>query len=171
MDKWSLVTGQGSVLTKEAVLQALEDVKDPEIPAISVVELGVIRAVDIDGGRVTVDMAPTFAGCPALAVMQADIRSRLRQMGAAEVEVRLVLAPPWSSDWITEAGRIKLRSFGLAPPIQHGGLVQIMFADEATCPHCGSSDATLKNSFGPTLCRALYYCNRCQQPFEQFKAL
>jgi len=116
-------------------------------------------------------MTPTFAGCPALAMMQSEVESRLRQLGAAEVQVRLVLAPPWSTDWITPAAREKLRAFGLAPAPPHGGLIQIMFSQEAVCPHCGSTDTTLKNSFGPTLCRALYYCHHCQQPFEQFKAL
>jgi ring-1,2-phenylacetyl-CoA epoxidase subunit PaaD len=159
------------MLTEAAVLRALQDVKDPEIPVISVVELGVIRAVRVDGDRVTVDMTPTFAGCPALAVMQTEVENRVRQLGASEVQVRLVLSPPWSTDWITPAAREKLREFGLAPAPPHGGLIQIMFSGEAICPYCGSAQTTLKNSFGPTLCRALYYCNHCQQPFEQFKAL
>jgi len=159
------------MLTQEAVLQALQDVQDPEIPVISVVELGVIRAVRIEGDHVSVDMTPTFAGCPALAVMQAEVENRLRQLGAAAVQVRLVLSPPWSTDWITPAARDKLRAFGLAPAPPHAGLIQIMFAGEAICPYCGSTQTTLKNSFGPTLCRALYYCDHCQQPFEQFKAL
>jgi ring-1,2-phenylacetyl-CoA epoxidase subunit PaaD len=155
----------------DAVWSALQDVKDPEIPVISVVELGVIRGVRVDGDCVSVDMTPTFAGCPALAVMQAQVENRVRQLGAAEVQVRLVLSPPWSTDWITPAARDKLRAFGLAPAREHVGLIQVMFSDEATCPYCGSTETTLKNSFGPTLCRALYYCKHCQQPFEQFKAL
>jgi ring-1,2-phenylacetyl-CoA epoxidase subunit PaaD len=159
------------MLNEAAVLRALQDVKDPEIPVISVVELGVIRAVRVEGGQVTVDITPTFAGCPALAVMQAEVENRVRQLGATEVQVRLVLSPPWSTDWITPAGREKLREFGLAPAPPHGGLIQIMFSGEAICPYCGSAHTTLKNSFGPTLCRALYYCHHCQQPFEQFKAL
>ena len=116
-------------------------------------------------------MTPTFAGCPALAVMQTEVENRVRQLGAAEVRVRLVLSPPWSSDWITPAAGEKLRAFGLAPALPRNGLIQIMFSEEATCPYCGSAHTRLKNSFGPTLCRALYYCNDCQQPFEQFKAL
>src|SRR5258707_14236767 len=98
------------MLTHEAVLQALQDVKDPEFPVISVVELGVIRAVRVEGDRVTVDMTPTFAGCPALALMQTEVENRVRRLGAAEVRVRLVLSPPWSSDWITQAAREKLRA-------------------------------------------------------------
>jgi len=159
------------MLNEETILRALEDVKDPEIPVISVVELGVIRAVRVEVDCVTVDMTPTFAGCPALAVMQAEVENRVRELGAAEVRVRLVLSPPWSTDWISHAAREKLRAFGLAPAPLHGGLIQIMFSEDAVCPNCGSSHTTLKNSFGPTLCRALYYCNGCQQPFEQFKAL
>jgi ring-1,2-phenylacetyl-CoA epoxidase subunit PaaD len=159
------------MLNEKTILRALDEVKDPEIPVISVVELGIIRAVRVDGDRVTIDMTPTFAGCPALAVMQTEVENLVRQLGAAEVRVRLVLSPPWSTDWITQAARDKLRAFGLAPARLHGGLIQIIFSEEATCPYCGSSRTTLKNSFGPTLCRALYYCNACQQPFEQFKAL
>jgi ring-1,2-phenylacetyl-CoA epoxidase subunit PaaD len=159
------------MLTETAVRLALEDVKDPEIPVISVVELGIIRAVQVNGDCVTVDMAPTFAGCPALAVMQAEVENRVHQLGATQVQVRLVLSPPWTTDWIAEAARDKLRAFGLSPAPPHGGLVQIMFAEDAHCPHCGSANTTLKNSFGPTLCRALYFCHCCQQPFERFKAL
>jgi ring-1,2-phenylacetyl-CoA epoxidase subunit PaaD len=159
------------VLTQETILNALEEVKDPEIPAISVVELGLIRNVVVEGDRVVVSMTPTFAGCAALPVMQLAVKKRLQRLGAAEVDVRWVLSPPWTTDWISEAGRSKLKNFGLAPPRRHGGLIQIILSDEATCPYCGSSSATLKNSFGPTLCRALYYCNNCQQPFEQFKGL
>lgn len=159
------------MLTPAAVLEALEEVKDPEIPVVSVVELGIIRAVRVDEDRVAVDMTPTFAGCPALAVMQSQVAERIRQLGASEVVVRQVLAPPWSTDCISESARVKLRAFGLAPAPPHGGLIQLMIDEPARCPHCGSSNTTLKNSFGPTLCRALYYCHGCRQPFEQFKAL
>jgi ring-1,2-phenylacetyl-CoA epoxidase subunit PaaD len=159
------------MLTSAAILEALDDVKDPEIPVVSVVELGIIRAVRVDGDRVTVDMTPTFAGCPALAVMQRQVAERIRQLGAAEVMVHQVLAPPWSTDWISESARAKLRAFGLAPAPPHGGLIPLMIDEAARCPHCGSSNTILKNSFGPTLCRALYYCHSCRQPFEQFKAL
>jgi ring-1,2-phenylacetyl-CoA epoxidase subunit PaaD len=159
------------MLTERDVWRLLEDVKDPEIPVISVVELGIIRAVSAAEDKVTVAMTPTFAGCPALDVMRQAIEARLRQAGARAVEVKLQLDPPWSTDMMTDAARAKLAAFGLAPPPRHGGLIQILFAEEAECPYCGSSDTTLKNSFGPTLCRAIYYCNHCNQPFEQFKPL
>jgi ring-1,2-phenylacetyl-CoA epoxidase subunit PaaD len=158
-------------MDRQAVLLALEDVKDPEIPALSVVELGVIRDVHVMGGAVRVDFAPTFAGCPALEVMRTAIEARLRALGAASVEVRLVLSPPWTTDSISETGRAKLKAFGLAPPPRHDGLIQILLAEDACCPYCDSANTTLKNSFGPTLCRAIYFCNTCHQPFEQFKAL
>jgi len=167
------------MVDKASILSALADVLDPEIPVLSVVELGVIRAISIDGERVTVDMTPTFAGCPALAIMQAQVAERVRRIGASQVEVRLVLAPPWTTDWISDEARAKLRAFGLAPAPRlvgatgaaAGGLLQIQFDQPAVCPHCGSTNTELKNAFGPTLCRALYYCHNCQEPFEQFKAL
>ncbi len=159
------------MLDPETVLRALEDVKDPEIPVLSVVELGVIRSVHVTGDAVAVDFAPTFAGCPALEVMRAAIDDRLRALGASPVEVRLVLSPPWTTDFISDAGRAKLKAFGLAPPPCHGGLIQVILAEDAACPYCDSTDTTLKNSFGPTLCRAIYVCNTCRQPFEQFKPL
>jgi ring-1,2-phenylacetyl-CoA epoxidase subunit PaaD len=99
------------------------------------------------------------------------VEAAVRALGAAEVHVRLVFSPPWSTDAITPAAREKLRAFGLAPAPPHGGLIPLMFPEEVICPHCGSNQTALKNSFGPTLCRALYYCRHCQQPFEQFKAL
>jgi ring-1,2-phenylacetyl-CoA epoxidase subunit PaaD len=155
----------------QAVWRALDDVKDPEIPAVSVVELGMIRNVRVEADWAHVDLAPTFAGCPALDVIREAVTARVRALGLRQVEVRLVLHPPWTTDWISEAGRAKLKAFGLAPPPQHGGLIQILLAEEAACPYCGSARTTLKNSFGPTLCRAIYYCDDCRQPFEQFKAL
>jgi len=159
------------MLDPQAVWRALEDVKDPEIPAISVVELGMVRDVLVDETGTTIALAPTFAGCPAQDLISAQVAERVQSLGAEQVDVKIVLNPPWTTDWITETGRQKLRAFGLAPPPRHDGLIQVILADEAACPYCESTDTTLKNSFGPTLCRAIYYCNACRQPFEQFKAL
>jgi ring-1,2-phenylacetyl-CoA epoxidase subunit PaaD len=158
-------------LTSEQIWQALEDVKDPEIPVVSVVEMGIVRNVDLAEDRVTVKMTPTFSGCPALEVMRAEIGQRLQELGLAEVLVELVLYPPWTSDWISEAGREKLRNFGLAPPRRHGGRLEVTFYDTPACPYCGSTNTGLRNRFGSTLCRSIHFCNECQQPFEQFKAL
>lgn len=158
-------------LTADQVWQALEEVKDPELPVVSVVEMGIVRAVSVSGNAVTITMTPTFSGCPALAVMKTAIEVRVRLAGAESVQVNTVLAPPWTSDWITDAAREKLAAFGLAPPPRHEGHWERLLSNEAACPYCGSQNTTLKNSFGPTLCRALYYCNNCQQPFEQFKPI
>ena len=155
----------------EAVWQALAGVMDPELPVVSVVEMGMIRAVDVNGGRVTVALTPTFAGCPALAVIQAAVAQAVRALGAEAVEVRLQLTPPWTTDWMTAEARAKLKSVGLAPPAVHGGLIQLILVEAAACPYCGSANTELRNSFGPTLCRAIYYCHACRQGFEQFKAL
>ena len=158
-------------LREEAVWRALEEVKDPEIPVVSVVEMGIVREVTVDGDRVSVKMTPTFSGCPAVHVMEAEIEKRVRQMGAEEVTVETVLHPPWTTDWITDEARQKLKAFGLSPPQKHGGNLAVTFYEPAACPYCDSKNTTVKNTFGPTLCRAIYYCNECQEPFEQFKAL
>ena len=158
-------------LTSEEIWNLLEQVKDPEIPVVSVVELGIIRQVDVDGETVRVRMTPTFSGCPALQEMQNQIEARLRQAGAVQVDVQIILAPPWSTDWIAPEARQKLRDFGLAPPPVHGGNFELASLEMAACPYCSSTDTSLKNSFGSTLCRAIFYCNHCQQPFEQFKPL
>lgn len=154
-----------------AIWEALEGVKDPEIPVVSVVELGLIRQIGFDGERLVVTMTPSFIGCPALDVMQREVEQAVGALGFERSEVRVVYQPPWSSDWITSAGRQKLQQFGLAPAPLHGGDLTAALEAAAVCPYCESSQTELKNSFGPTLCRAIYYCNACLQPFEQFKPL
>lgn len=158
-------------MNEEAVWEALTEVVDPEIPVVSLVEMGIVRGVQVDGPHVTVTITPTFSGCPALHVMQQDIVARLQALGCASVSVETVLSPPWSSDWITDEGRRKLKAFGLAPPQRHGGNIAITFYEPVTCPYCDSANTSVKNEFGPTLCRAIYFCHNCQQPFEQFKPL
>jgi ring-1,2-phenylacetyl-CoA epoxidase subunit PaaD len=158
-------------MSTEAIWKILDEVKDPEIPVVSVVEMGLIREIAFSGDRLIVTMSPTFAGCPALQVMQAEIAHRLKDAGTPEVDVRVTYTPPWTSDWITETGRQKLKSFGLAPPPRHDGRLEEALAEAVNCPYCGSTETNLKNDFGSTLCRAIYTCNRCKQPFERFKPL
>ena len=158
-------------LTEAEVWTLLESVVDPEIPVVSLLEMGIIRAVEIEDGHILVKMTPTFSGCPALAVMAKDIEETLRSAGAESVTVETVLAPPWSSDWISESGRAKLKAFGLAPPPQHGGNIVMTFFDAVRCPRCDSTNTSIRNTFGPTLCRAIHYCNDCQDAFEQFKPI
>ncbi|MGH2455179.1 MAG: 1,2-phenylacetyl-CoA epoxidase subunit PaaD [Candidatus Limnocylindria bacterium] len=163
------------------VWSALEEIADPEIPAISVVELGVIGAVRFlprpgGGERLSVELLPTFVGCPAIDVMQRQIGERLRGLELAdEVAVEVSFAVPWTSERITPEGREKLRRSGFAPPVDIGpafsGAELQMMLPAAECPYCGSRNTTLENAFGPTLCRAIYHCADCRQPFEQFKAV
>ncbi len=159
------------------IWRALDEIMDPEIPIVSMVEMGIVRGVKIvrdekfENDAVIVSMTPTFAGCPALDVMRNAIVEKLSAMGIERVEVKTVLSPPWTSDWISETARAKLKAFGLAPPPLHGGNVQLFFPNEIACPYCDSTNTRVTNHFGPTLCRAIYVCRNCQQPFEQFKAL
>jgi ring-1,2-phenylacetyl-CoA epoxidase subunit PaaD len=158
-------------LTPETIWAALDDVKDPEIPVVSVVEMGIVRDVIVADGRVTVTITPTFSGCPALHTMQEGILSKVRQLGADQVEIRVVFSPVWTTEWIAEPARDKLRAFGLTPPPRHDGDLSLALLEPVVCPYCGSKNTSIRNSFGPTLCRAILYCNACQQPFEQFKPL
>ena len=159
-------------LTNEAIWHALEDVVDPEIPVVNLVEMGIVRNVALVEDGVVVTMTPTFSGCPALDVMRRDIKDRLHDLGVANVTVKTVLSPPWSTEWITEEAREKLRQFGLSPPPRHqGDAISVAFLDVAVCPRCGSTNTVIKNTFGPTLCRMIWYCNDCQDAFEQFKPL
>lgn len=160
------------MITKEQIIEALYDVKDPEIPKLSVVDLGVITDVEIPtDDSVLVTMTPTFAGCPALTVMKEDIKNKLESLPEINTaEVKVSFEKKWSSDMITEEGRRILKETGFAPPHVLGNeLVQIEILMDAECPLCGSKDTELRNSFGPTLCRAIHYCNNCKQAFEQFK--
>lgn len=159
------------LLSEEAIWRALEEVKDPEIPVVSVVEMGIVREVHVDGDNARIVMTPTFSGCPALHVMRAGIQAQVEALGFDSVAVETTLHPPWTSDWISESGRQKLKDFGLAPPPKHGGDIPVTFYEPVACPYCDSKNTIVKNTFGPTLCRAIYYCQECRQPFEQFKAL
>lgn len=160
-----------STLTVQEAWQILQEVKDPEIPVVSLVEMGMVRDVQVQGDEVEVTLTPTFVGCPALQVMQEEVRARLEEAGAGKVTVHTSHHPPWSSDWITLEGRERLKEFGLAPPRRHSGSPELVQIELATCPYCGSEDTSLKNSFGSTACRMIFYCNACQQPFEQFKPI
>lgn len=159
--------------SETAVWEALEDVKDPEIPVISVVELGVVRRIEVSVERVRVELMPTFVGCPALEMMRQAVRDRLTGF-APEVDVDVTFAEPWTSDRITPDGRRKLRESGFAPPSMLGSgaaSLPIALGAVARCPYCGSRRTVLENAFGPTQCRAIHYCTDCRQPFEGFKAI
>jgi ring-1,2-phenylacetyl-CoA epoxidase subunit PaaD len=157
-------------MTTEFLIEALRDVKDPEIPAISVVDLGIITGVEFkDEDEVVVAMTPTFVGCPAIHLMQQQIKERIQQLGFAKVDVVIDRSVAWTSDRITEKGREALRSFKLVPPPVNAGNLSVETLSETKCPHCGSANTSLQNLFGPTLCRAIHYCYDCRQGFEQMK--
>ena len=150
----------------------LEAVKDPEIPVISLRELGVLRDVQVDeSGHVKVDMTPTFAGCPAIEHMKQEVEETLQKHGVEDYEVKVSFESQWNSNMISDEGRKKLHQFGLAPPPIHNMIVDLDILLHVECPHCGSKQTEMKSPFGPTLCRSLHYCNNCRQAFEQFKPL
>jgi ring-1,2-phenylacetyl-CoA epoxidase subunit PaaD len=159
------------VVTEAQVWDALAEIPDPEIPVISLVDLGVVRAVAVENGNVRIEFTPTFLGCPALEVMRDAMATKIRELGG-EPEVRVILDDSWSTDKITREGREKLRASGFAPPTPRSatGLIQLNGAI-FRCAYCGSTDTRLENIFGPTPCRSLRYCNGCRQPFEQFKTV
>ena len=157
------------------VWAALHDVPDPEIPAISVVDLGIVRSVAVADGRIAVEIMPTFIGCPAIGIICRDIETRLRQL-SDDVTVTVTYAEQWTSERITEQGRANLRAAGYAPPATPTpplgeNLFPLTLYPAIECPYCGSRHTRLENPFGPTLCRAIWYCDSCRQPFEQFKAV
>ncbi|HST25993.1 MAG TPA: 1,2-phenylacetyl-CoA epoxidase subunit PaaD [Gaiellaceae bacterium] len=159
-------------VTAEQVWAALDQVEDPEIPVVSLVDLGVVREVEVDGDRVHVEFTPTFLGCPALEVMRDRMAAAIAELGA-EPDVEVVTDDSWSTDRITPAGREKLRAAGFAPPAPRAAetptLIQLQKGFR--CPYCGSTETRLDNLFGPTPCRSIRYCESCRQPFEQFKTI
>ena len=160
-------------MTEAQVWEAIDEIPDPEIPVVSLVDLGVIRAVDVVDGHVRVEFTPTFLGCPALEAMKSALEEKVVSLGA-EPDVQVIQDDSWSTDRITAAGREKLRAAGFAPPAPREArtptLVQLQ-AKVHRCPYCGSTDTKLENIFGPTPCRSLRYCESCRQPFEQFKTI
>ena len=154
-------------MTAEDVWAAFAEIPDPEIPVVSLVDLGVIRSVDVSDGHVHVEFTPTFLGCPALEAMVRAIEASVAALGA-EADVAVINDDSWSTDKITATGREKLRAAGFAPPAPR--LVQLQ-SQVHRCPYCGSTETRLENIFGPTPCRSLRYCESCRQPFEQFKTL
>jgi ring-1,2-phenylacetyl-CoA epoxidase subunit PaaD len=162
------------VVTEAAVWEALAGIPDPEIPVISLVDLGVVKAVEVRDERVRIEFTPTFMGCPALEVMRRQMEEAVTALGA-EPHVDVVLDDSWSTDDITAEGREKLRAAGFAPPAPRGesGAPALLQLQQAVhrCPYCGSTETRLDNIFGPTPCRSVRYCTSCRQPFEQFKTI
>ncbi len=159
-------------LDDERVWEALASVKDPEIPVLSIVDMKIVSRVRASGTAVEVEITPTFAGCPALALMKDEIRKVLTEMGFTDVSVETNFTAPWSTDLLEPDAREKLRSFGIAPPPRP---VQIdlgrALAEPVACPYCASAATHLESAFGATLCKQIFYCDACRQSFERFKPL
>jgi ring-1,2-phenylacetyl-CoA epoxidase subunit PaaD len=160
-------------ITEQTVLTALQDVMDPEIPRLSIVDLGIVRKVSVGDEGIEVELMPTFVGCPALEMIKEGVQERLAELApGVPLSVKVTMEEAWTTDRISERGREILKSSGFAPPPtgkmpSRGNLIQLM--PVAECPYCGSRKTVMDNAFGPTLCRAIYYCRDCRQPFEQFK--
>ena len=158
--------------TREDVLRILDRVTDPEIPVISVRELGVLRDVEVNGDKVVVTITPTYSGCPAMDVMRQDIEKELHAAGITNVEVKQVLAPAWTTDWISDEGKAKLKTYGIAPPEKTADIRALKGEQPIVeCPQCGSKNTVMVSAFGSTACKALWKCNDCLEPFDQFKCL
>jgi ring-1,2-phenylacetyl-CoA epoxidase subunit PaaD len=153
------------------IYEWLEDVKDPEIPVLSLVDLGVISEISVHGDAVKIIMTPTFVGCPALDMMKTEITEVLHKKGIRQVDIQVSFRKPWTSDLISEKGRQALKKFGLAPPPQSALFTDLEVLNHVPCPRCDGTDTELKNTFGPTLCRSIHYCNTCHEAFEQFKPI
>jgi ring-1,2-phenylacetyl-CoA epoxidase subunit PaaD len=158
-------------ITEAQVYEWLEEVKDPEIPVLSLVDLGVITNVQLRDSEVKIEMTPTFVGCPALDMMKQEINEVLSKRGIKNISIDVTFRKPWTSDLISEKGKQALKQFGLAPPPSREIFAELEVLDHAVCPRCNGTDTDLKNAFGPTLCRSIHYCNTCKEAFEQFKPL
>jgi ring-1,2-phenylacetyl-CoA epoxidase subunit PaaD len=160
-----------ALIDERVVWKALAQVPDPEIPAVSVVDLGIVHRVDVGPDAIRVEILPTFVGCPAVEIMRSAIADRLAGL-APRIDVDVTFTVAWTSDRITAEGRQRLTASGFAPPTAAGGPdAPIQLGLAVTCPYCGSRRTVMENAFGPTLCRSIYYCTDCRQPFEQFKTV
>ena len=168
----SLLINLEMTISKEEVLRWLEAVKDPEIPVLSLVDLGVITNINITSTHIEVEMTPTFVGCPAMDLMKHEVQQVIRSKGIESVSVNISFKKQWSSDMISEKGKVALKNFGLAPPPSASTLVtDIDILEHAVCPRCNNNNTELRSPFGSTLCRSIHYCPSCKESFEQFKPL
>jgi len=163
-------------LTRDDVFAILDEVKDPEVPVLSVVELGIVRDVVVDGSSVTVTITPTYSGCPAMRVIEEDITVALEARGLSPIRLETVYAPAWTTEWLSAEAKQKLSAYGIAPPGRASldslvMLTRAPVAERVTCPYCGSKETERRSEFGSTACKAIMYCRGCEQPFELFKAI
>ncbi|WP_114416897.1 1,2-phenylacetyl-CoA epoxidase subunit PaaD [Marinospirillum perlucidum] len=159
-------------LSEDQLLAVLQEVKDPEVPVVSVVELGILRHLEWQGDCLRVEVTPTYSGCPATELIEQMIQQALQAAGIRQVEIIRRLTPAWTTDWITVEGREKLRAYGIAPPQGSASKLSLLGQDEKIiCPQCGSENTRRVSEFGSTACKALYQCQDCQEPFDYFKCI
>ena len=167
--------GTAGASVEERIWRLLEDVKDPEIPVLSVVDLGIAREVRVEGDDVEVVITPTYSGCPAMDTIAADVRSALDEAGFAGARVTMQLAPAWTTDWLREPARRRLAEYGIAPPAEathdKRALLGAAITPAIACPRCGSQHTERLSEFGSTACKALYRCTDCLEPFDYFKCV
>lgn len=162
------VCWQGSA---EAAWEAAAAVPDPEVPCVTVADLGILRWVRVEDGVAVAGVTPTYSGCPAVLAIELAVEAALRDAGF-EARIERVLTPPWTTDWITDEGREKLREYGIAPPVKSSGSIRSLFGDvTVSCPKCGSADTEKLSEFGSTACKAHYRCLSCLEPFDYFKCI
>lgn len=168
------MTDTANIPSEADIRHLLEDVTDPEIPVLTVADLGILRDVSVaPDGMVTVTITPTYSGCPAMNAIEFDIRDRLMRAGVEKIEVKTVLSPAWTTDWLTEEGRRKLARYGIAPPVGKAGGRAVLFGEDPAvrCPKCGSEATEKVSEFGSTACKAHYKCAACAEPFDYFKCI
>ncbi len=161
------------MLSLDKIYHILENVTDPEIPVLTIADLGILREVQIQDELVIVTITPTYSGCPAMYVVEDDIKAALKQNGIDNVEIKQVLSPAWTTDWMSDAGKAKLEEYGIAPPVKGSANKKELFGAAPTvkCPLCKSTNTEMKSQFGSTACKALYICQDCHEPFDYFKCL
>jgi ring-1,2-phenylacetyl-CoA epoxidase subunit PaaD len=151
--------------------QAAASVVDPEVPCVTIADLGILRSVELDSGVAVAKVTPTYSGCPAVLAIELSVEAALREAGF-DARVERVISPAWTTDWITEEGREKLRAFGIAPPEKASNSIRALFGETIVhCPKCGSENTSRVSEFGSTACKALYRCNSCREPFDYFKCI
>jgi ring-1,2-phenylacetyl-CoA epoxidase subunit PaaD len=162
-----------NALTKETIFKILSTIPDPEIPVISIEELGILREVKFENDTCVVVITPTYTGCPAMKVIEDDIKIKLKEAGIEKVKVELVYTPAWTTDWISDTAKEKLRIYGIAPPDHTSVDKKVLLgkARDLKCPQCGSTNTEMISQFGSTACKALYKCLDCKEPFDYFKCI
>jgi len=156
-------------ISKEIIWKILEEVTDPEVPVLTITDLGIVRDVKINGDEVEVIITPTYTGCPAMDMIAMNIKLALIENGYSNIKITSVLAPAWTTDWMSEEGKRKLKEYGIAPPQHESGRFMRPGSFQVPCPQCNSINTKLLSEFGSTACKALYQCNDCKEPFDHFK--